>query len=66
MSCYVKEIYYYTHGGSDIDEELFEDCSMDEFIPKMRAKRKTFVTGKRPCPMSPLWSYMQTYIAATS
>ncbi|KAI0546734.1 kinase-like domain-containing protein [Xylaria curta] len=41
LSCYDREIYYYTHApGEDIDEDLFVDVPVWEFVEELRKKRK--------------------------
>ncbi|KAI0865940.1 kinase-like domain-containing protein [Xylaria cubensis] len=41
LSCYDREIYYYTHATSeDIDEEFFVDISVQDFVEELREKRK--------------------------
>ncbi|KAI1738446.1 kinase-like domain-containing protein [Xylaria scruposa] len=41
LSCYDREIYYYTHApGKDIDEDLFVDVSVRDFVEELREKRK--------------------------
>ncbi|KAI1137274.1 kinase-like domain-containing protein [Hypoxylon sp. FL0543] len=40
LACYEREIYYYTHASeNDIDEDLFTDISVEEFVEELRKKR---------------------------
>lgn len=53
LACYDKEIYYYTHApASDIDSNLFETTSLEDFVQQLRDKRRqletSFVTEDEP------------------
>ncbi|KAI0906970.1 kinase-like domain-containing protein [Ustulina deusta] len=39
LSCYDREIYYYSHATKDIDVDLFEDVTVQEFAETLRQKR---------------------------
>ncbi|KDR66039.1 hypothetical protein GALMADRAFT_148205 [Galerina marginata CBS 339.88] len=46
LACYDKEIYYYTHAPtSDIDCDLFEDKSLQDFVHQLLAKRGQLATS---------------------
>ncbi|KAL9596002.1 MAG: hypothetical protein Q9219_006086 [cf. Caloplaca sp. 3 TL-2023] len=41
LACYEKEIYYYIHAAhTDIDWDLFEDVSREDFIRQLESERK--------------------------
>ena len=44
LACYDKEIYYYSHASEeDIDEDLFEEVTVKDFVESLEAERKTVV-----------------------
>ncbi|KAG2124172.1 kinase-like domain-containing protein [Suillus clintonianus] len=46
LACYDKEIYYYTHApASDIDSDLFEHTSLEDFVQHLRDKRRELETS---------------------
>ncbi|KAL8790070.1 MAG: hypothetical protein Q9213_000772 [Squamulea squamosa] len=46
LSCYDKEIYYYTHASDgDIDWDLFDTTSLDDFVQQLRAERESISEG---------------------
>lgn len=54
LACYDKEIYYYSHAGPDIDQDLFEDTSVDAFIQELRTTRETISRQAAAlCPEEP-------------
>lgn len=46
LACYDKEIYYYTHASaSDIDSDLFEVTSLEDFVQQLRDKKRQLETS---------------------
>ncbi|KAG2032809.1 kinase-like domain-containing protein [Suillus americanus] len=46
LACYDKEIYYYTHApASDIDSDLFEVTSLEDFVQQLRDKKRELETS---------------------
>ncbi|KAG1871788.1 hypothetical protein DFJ58DRAFT_696765 [Suillus subalutaceus] len=46
LACYDKEIYYYTHAPpSDIDSDLFEITSLEDFVQQLRAEKRQLETS---------------------
>ncbi|PVH85267.1 hypothetical protein DL98DRAFT_608008 [Cadophora sp. DSE1049] len=42
LACYDKEIFYYSNADAeDIDESLFDDISIEEFVEQLREKRRS-------------------------
>ncbi|KAI0867393.1 kinase-like domain-containing protein [Hypoxylon argillaceum] len=39
LSCYDREIYYYTHATDNIDADLFSDVTVQEFVDNLQRKR---------------------------
>ncbi|KAI0445126.1 kinase-like domain-containing protein [Xylaria telfairii] len=46
LSCYDREIYYYTHAtDEDLDADFFTEVSVDEFVEELRKKRHALSTS---------------------
>lgn len=42
LGCYDKEIYYYSHASEeDIDEDLFEEVAVQDFVESLQVTRKS-------------------------
>ncbi|KAI0415241.1 kinase-like domain-containing protein [Xylaria grammica] len=47
LSCYDREIYYYTHGTEeDIDAEAFTDVTVEEFVESLREEQESIAKSK--------------------